>query len=367
MLCLAPILVTLCGLSGGTALEPNPHLREVFVRQDGPDTGEYIHFSQVYPGTRGPAVAVVDGDGVLVGLWDFSGTTTTDWEVIIGGPAVANRTFDLSAGVGPAVSGPDDFLPDGTQTLYWLPHPASELPYVHGLVGTNVDPDGDGRTLLFDPVMVSVEPRTRVALVDDRWPTQGRVFDCAPIVGPDGMDAPAGVSLSPVGYGCGGVCRDAWLLPDGTSSGSCGFTGSRGLVECDQRLLGTPFCEGSSAGFASRTVAWGSPLLADGELSLAHGIQLGSRRVHLVSLGRSSGALPGTPEPLCLAAPWFRVPGTYVDFGSFACQGDRFDVDLGLLGTYLPVVAGVPLCFQSWTSTGTGSRQLSQPVAVILR
>ncbi|RLE20647.1 MAG: hypothetical protein DRJ50_10405 [Actinobacteria bacterium] len=368
MLCLTLCASVIPLASASGPVELNPHLRAVYARQDGPDTGEFIEF-QEYTAGAGPLVVMIDKDGILAAVWDLSGYTPTDLTIVIGGPAVWSRDVDLSSGVGPAITGTEDFLPDETLTIRsFLPSPVFTT-YVLGLVGTDIDPDGDGVTLLDDPAAPWHNSSLgSMALVDSSWPQASRVYDCAPIVGPDGADIPAG-AVSNTAFS--GPCLDSWLLPDGSNvrpgaselTVPC-FEDFSGIVNCNEGLVGTLFCSTSTPGFWSPTVAWGSPILADQNLILGapftHALH-----IHLASMGRRRSALPGIPEPLCLAAPWFRVPGTYV-----CPNGCRFEVDFGALAGAIPVVAGVPMCFQTWTrNTGGGGQppHLTQPLAVTLR
>jgi len=366
MLCL-PLLASIIPLASASGpVELNPHLRAVYARQDGPDVGEFIEF-QEYTGSAGPLVVMIDKDGILAAVWDLTSYTPTSLTIVIGGPAVWSRNVDLSSGVGPAITGTEDFLPDETLTIRSFGASPAFTTYVLGLVGTDIDPDGDGATLLEDPAAPwHSSSLGSIALVDSTWPQASRVYDCAPIVGPVGPDIPAGAVARPFS----GPCLDRWLLPDGSNVrpgasalGPC-FADIGSIVNCNESLLGTPFCSSSTPGFWFPTLAWGSPLLSDQNLVLGAPYE-NVLNIHLASMGRRRSTLPGIPEPLCLAAPWFRVPGTNV------CPIDcRYEVDFGALAGALPVVAGVPICFQTWTrNTGGGGQppHLTQPLAVILR
>ena len=360
---LAVLLASTPAPTPANVLEPTPHLKAVYARQDGLDTGEFIEFRDIFPGAPGPIVAAIDGDGVLVALWDFSHVTLPDWGFLIGGPAVPNRDGDLSAGVGPAINGTSDFIPDGTVTIRaWHGGDAAHANFLAALVGLNIDPDGDGTTLLEDSGAPTSSPLGSMALVDGTWPETSTAFDCAPIVGPNGMDAPAGA----VGQFPAGPCLDRWLLADGSNVtpglshlASC-FDGAYGAVVCGEGIFGTPYCEGAGTPFVGQTLAWGSPLLADQNLNVgASGTAVW--QLHLVSAGRGTASLPGVNEQLCLAAPYFRVPGT-LDW-----QGTRTEVNFGSLSANVPVFVGDALCFQTWHRTNTTAPSLSQPIAVLLR
>lgn len=351
-------------VSSPGSLEPVPHVRAVYARQDGPDVGEFIEIRNTYPGQQGLIIAAVDGNGVFAALWNFSQETQTDYQFILGGPAVPNRHADLSSGIGPAISGTSDFIPNGTVTVLAWYGSATFGAYLETLVGLDVDADGDGITMFEDPTAPPHTVLGALALVDGTWPASSSVYDCAPLVGPDGLEAPAGaVYTSNLG-----ACMDAWLRSDGsnvtpglTEPGPCLFAAQLG-IECGEGLFGTPYCEGSGASFSGSMAAWGSPMFGDQNLSVG-ALGTGDTQVTLASIGRDVGALPGVSEPFCLAAPFVRVPGVQSanHFSTF------FEVDLGQLQGSLPVMAGGVLCFQTWHRFGSSTPRLARPVAVVLR
>lgn len=297
-------------------------------------------------------------------VWDFSGQQPANFTFIAGGPDVVNRHGDLASGVGLPPGTTSDFLPDETFTLYALNASPALTNIALGLVGTDVDPDGDGVTLLTSSV-TSIPQRFLMAFVDATWPETSQVFDCAPIVGPDGLDVPAG------GVRLGAPeppCRDVFLPADGAGvtpgdlQFPCDFTGFYGVVDCDEAVFGQRYC--SSDAFDQQTFVWGSPVLTDGNLNIGTDFALGFG-VHLVSLGRDHSSLPGLVEPLCLARPWFRLPTN--DPTGF---GLRYEIDLTSAAQLVPIVAGTPLCLQAWYRVSVGgvpTGRLAEPVAVVLR
>src|SRR5690606_28842028 len=118
-------------------------LNEVYASHSGVDDREMIELVGT-PGASlsGYVVAAIEGEGAISGTldaaWDLSAFVMPgDGYFVLGDSGVAARDLDL---------GPQDALENGTSTYVLLhaPSPAA----IQALVGTNVDPDGDGVTVL---------------------------------------------------------------------------------------------------------------------------------------------------------------------------------------------------------------------------
>lgn len=309
-------------------------------------------------------ILLIDGQGVLLTVWDFTAVPASDFRFLAGGPDVPGRHGDLASGVGLAPGTTEDFLSDGPCTILCTGGPPAMVSMAISLVGTNVDPDGDGETTfvsLFGPIS---EPY-KMAFVDDSWPATSRVYDCAPIVGPDAAETPAG------GARAGSYlppCRDMFLRSDGSnvSPGQsylpCLLSGARGQIRCDEALFGTRFCADDA--FTRRTFAFGSPLLADQMLSFGTDHN-SSDLTCIASLGRAQTMLPGIAQPFCLSQPWFRLPAFRADLFS-----ERYEVNFAATAQVTPILAGIPLCVQAWyveNLSGVPTGQFAEPIAVTLR
>lgn len=159
-------------------------LNEVYVSHTGPDDREMIELV----GTSGAPLAgyvlcAIEGDGAAAGTLDAAWDLATfsipaDGYFVLGDTGVTARDLDLGA---------SDTLENGTST-YVLVHTATPIAVV-GLVGTNIDPDGDGQTALAAAGTIV----DAVALVEvAAFVGSDRTFDDATTVGPDGPFLPAG-------------------------------------------------------------------------------------------------------------------------------------------------------------------------------
>lgn len=172
--------------------EPNPlarvHLNEIYASHSGTDDREFIELI----GDRGGRsldfhlVLIVEGDSTSAGTLDRAYVLTghtipSDRLFVLGNTAVPNLDLDIGA---------DNAIENGTETIY-LVKAADQagVDAITALVGSDVDPDGDGTTMILDLATVL----DAVAIVDGGYPDTDVVYDGAPIVGPDGTFFPAGI------------------------------------------------------------------------------------------------------------------------------------------------------------------------------
>ncbi|MFG0319884.1 MAG: hypothetical protein ACF8XB_21610 [Planctomycetota bacterium JB042] len=159
-------------------------INELYVSHSGVDDREMIELVGT-PGVSlaGYVLAAIEGEGAGAGTLDAAfdlgaHVVPADGYFVLGDSGVAARDLDLGA---------QDALENGTST-YVLVHAATPGA-IAALVGTNVDPDGDGVTSLasFGTIVDAV------ALVEPAVFTGGdRTYDGATTVGPDGAFLPAG-------------------------------------------------------------------------------------------------------------------------------------------------------------------------------
>ncbi len=174
-------------------------LNEIYASMSGTDFDEYIELIGT-PGTSldNFLVCTVEGQlpvaGDLDRVWDLTGTTipASGYFVMSNtGSAIPNQNFDLANG--PHLGGASDNIENGAQTVY-LVQAATALAtsqLVNNIYATNIDPDGDLNTVLADlPVYTIIDA---IGMYDGDSVADGDlVFDCAPIIGPDGTFFPSG-------------------------------------------------------------------------------------------------------------------------------------------------------------------------------
>ncbi|KAA3608752.1 MAG: hypothetical protein DWQ01_11630 [Planctomycetota bacterium] len=169
-----------CDPPGGTL-----NFNEIYASHSGVDDREFIELIGV-PGLDldGFMVLIVEGDGLAAGTlddaWDLTGfLVPADGYFVLGDAIVANADF---------IIGPDNIIENGTETFYLVKtsNPAAIL----ALVGTSVDPEGDGAT----EIPCLVDDLVEVVAMTD-GDTGDRVYDGALSIslGPDGSFFPAGI------------------------------------------------------------------------------------------------------------------------------------------------------------------------------
>ena len=171
-----------CQLEGGTFT-----LNELYVSHASTDDMEFVEIlGTPFAPLDYLMVLVVEGEGGGAGTldkaWDLTGyQVPDDGYFVLGDTLVANMDFDLGA---------DNAIENGTETIYLVNAiDQAGVDAVLALLGTDIDPDDDGITLL--PGMVALIDV--VGIVEGAYPVYDQVFDNAFPVGPDGSYLPAGI------------------------------------------------------------------------------------------------------------------------------------------------------------------------------
>ena len=193
----------LVALSAGAAWGQAVRINEAYVHHFGMDTQEFVELAG--PGglsLTNRVVIAVDGDageeGIVEFAIDLSGhVMPPDGFFVIGNDAVPEADVTI---------GPVNNLGNGTQTLYFMS--SSNPQALVGLVGSNVDPDGDGSTIL--PQMGTI--LDHVGLVDDGFlgALLDDIYDKALPVGPPPSGTVSGIYRDGSGsqHWCGGAFLD---------------------------------------------------------------------------------------------------------------------------------------------------------------
>ena len=174
-------------LSAPAAMADGPFINEVYASHAGTDDMEMIElYGDVGTSLSGIVVLFVEGDSTSSGLgnidaaWDLTsfGTMTSNY-FVLGNSAVGG---DLDIGA-------NNIIENGTETFYVV-H-TNDVPGLLALVGTNVDPEGDGTTTI--PTIATIIDS--IGLVDSgiNAVPADTIFDGAGYVGPDGSFLPAGI------------------------------------------------------------------------------------------------------------------------------------------------------------------------------
>ena len=227
----------------GDACEVTPpdrqRLNEIYLRQNGPDTDEFLELAGPAGESLNDSVLLIVGGqagnrGVLVAAFDLAGKALgIDGLFVLGDDAVAG---DMTLGA-------SDTIGDGTQTFY-LVRDVDKA--VLQEVGQDLDPDHDGWTSL--PCLVD-EIQDRVSVYDGG--PFDRVYDGSwkLCLGPVAGLAPAGIFR---GDGSGmvftGWCSDAFLDPDHQANLSEPRTPGAANSPCPSPSSGTSFCYGDGNG-----------------------------------------------------------------------------------------------------------------------
>ena len=175
-------------LTAQGAFAQDIHLNEIFVSHSGTDDREFIELiGTPYLALDHHMVLVVEGDSVSAGYldraWDLTGyAVPADGYFVLGDSAVPDLDFDLGA---------SGSLENGTETVYLVDAgDAAGVSAILSLLGTDLDPDGDGYTDL--PALSTI--KDLIGIVDSGFPGgSDRVFDDADHRGPDGAFLPAGI------------------------------------------------------------------------------------------------------------------------------------------------------------------------------
>jgi hypothetical protein len=180
----SPTALTVAALAlGAPAFAGEYAINEIYASMSGSDTEEFVELIGT-PGASldGFLICIVEGDagsafGTLDRAYDLTGLSMpADGFFLAGTATVPGIDFDLG--------NPQDNLENGTNTYYLIEEavPGS----IALLLGTDVDPEDDGTTVL--PTLGTVHDL--IAPIDS---LSDVVFDNAATVGPDGTFYPAGI------------------------------------------------------------------------------------------------------------------------------------------------------------------------------
>ncbi|MCP5020768.1 MAG: hypothetical protein GY930_03235 [bacterium] len=397
----------------GAAQAQNIHFNEIYASHSGTDTMEFIELI----GTPGMSLANIvvcmvegqgGGQGTLDRVWDLSDyVVPADGYFVMGNVAVANMDYDLATG--PHAGGAADNIENGTETFYLLNVPnaldISDLENV--LYHTNIDPDHNGETLFTDDPtsFITLENLTMMDNYTGTSPGAGGpgtphdiTFDCAEILGPDGIYFPAGMSR-PGDYP-NDWCNDTFLdfsnpggadQTPGTANPSfvCGLTAATGAGCAGTGTgIGTPFCNpatnNSTGAPAVLTGSTNSGVGSGAHLEITGGVP-GQLAYLLVGTQATSGIVVSNGQ-FCLvggSAQFFRynVAGTDMNsIGGFngsgvminavgtSTTGFGFDVPNTVPATVpVTIMAGDTWHFQGWyrdTPAGVGTSNFTNGLSV---
>ena len=167
-----------------TAFAQDIHLNEIYASHAGTDDQEMIElFGTPDMVLDNLMVLIVEGDstnaGILDRAWDLTGyVMPSDGYFLMGDTAVPGIDYDL---------GSDNNIENGTETFYLVQ--ANDPADITALLGTNIDPDEDGITVIPDlAVILDI-----IAMVDGDYPAEDMIYDGTDFRGPDGSYFPAGI------------------------------------------------------------------------------------------------------------------------------------------------------------------------------
>ncbi len=305
-----PLRMTLACLGAATlSAAQELHFNEIYASMASTDTSEYIELI----GTAGMSldgwmVVVVDGDGLGAGVldraWDLTGYVVPgDGYFVMGDAAVATLDYDLA--LGPHQGGATDNLENGTQTYYLLQ--TTDVPFVEGLYGQDIDADGDLVTDLAQASSVTL--REVVGVWDEDGPGNGEeLYDQALALGPDlsGPFEPPGI-FRPTDYpSC--WCSDVWLdfQGSGLTPGSANPASSCTPADCGGGggPIGTNYCGPAnlnSSGMSAVISGLGSTVVADNDVTLT-GMQMPPGQFAMLIVSQTQGLAnpPGSQGILCI-------------------------------------------------------------------
>ncbi|MCP3918042.1 MAG: hypothetical protein GY711_21040 [bacterium] len=349
------LLTALLGVPN--AVRAQVHMNETYVAMSGPDRMEFIELIGP-PGflLDGFVLLTLEGDGTTAGLldhaWDLSGNIIpADGYFVVGTDMVPNLDYS---------TGTQDTMDNGTTTFYLIrtPQPAIIL----SLIGVPMDPDGDGVTDLANDPNVTIHEI--IAIVDTGYPANDAVFDCTPVIGPDGTMLASG-AFRPLDFP-NPFCLDEYLDFNQTGNAThppptpgapnpmslTGCTPTSISVGCFADVpLGANYCTPAlpnSTGFSASISGHGSPVPADGNMTLvAEGMPPGEFGYFLVGNTQGFFNPPGSGGFICMTG----TIGRYNQAGNIG-QGPSFSITIDPLALPLsPPVAGQPgdtWYFQAW-------------------
>ena len=272
------------------------HLNEIYISHVGSDDMEYVELI----GTKnvkltGFMVLVVEGDGSVAGTldraWDLSASTMpSDGYFVLGdsGISTVDQKFTPNS------------IENGTNTIYLVL--TRDTSAVTKLVGTNVDPDGNGKTSI-----PSVATILDIIAVTDGG-TSDKVYDGATVIGPDGRFGPAGIFRG--GDYPNKWCATAFLDFDDVVNTAAPRTPGAGNVKC---IAASATATGSSCNTSSG--AKGGPALSAGKPKVGHSWTVTTKTSGSGAAGLLYvGLIPASPGKflgceLYMKAPVFLVGG----------------------------------------------------------